>query len=207
MRGAVFCLGVFCLLALMPGMAVAQSVAPPTVKPAQPAPGPDGTPISKEESSAYYAQCTTRNNDLGQLNPIQQDYLCACVALGLEANITVEGMKAKNDISTPTGRRAMAKYLEHTYFPCAIPVLEETVQKDCLRRARSSTFKENGQSHCACVTGRMMRYVRQVGVPETIYRLTMSRLTTEPFAALMTSSGYTKEKYRAYRACFGENPP
>lgn len=200
-------------LSISPMGAWAQSspVSPNTGAPTKALPPslrPNGK-ITKEQAGAFYAQCRDNPAALQDLNPIQRGTFCGCLADGMQAFLTTDIITKMNNPQTDEGRAALGTMLEKVYFPCSLPVIDETIRGECIGRASRGTpaQAQAGQQYCGCLVRHMMTYVQQVGIAETLYTLKISGRMTEPLDALKGSSGYNKEMIRAYQTCFSGQIP
>ncbi len=205
-----FSLMLLVLVGLSTGLKDAWAQSSPIVSnaPSPPAPLPPSlTPngkITKEQAGAFYAQCRDNPAALQDLNPIQRGTFCGCLADGMQAFLTTDIITKMNNPQTDEGRTALGTMLEKVYFPCSMPVMDETIRGECISRSSHGTpaQAQAGQQYCGCLVRHMMTYVQKVGIAETLYTLKISGRMTEPLDALKGSSGYNKEMIRAYQTCF-----
>jgi hypothetical protein len=162
-----------------------------------------GTPLSAAQADAFFKSCTGNSTSLPTFTKAQRDYLCACTASAMQKNLDVEDIQAMKNTTTTTGRDALAKMLTTVHFPCALRPIEDSVRQECMTRAgKNMAFAAAGATHCACLSKKMIDFVRTKGVAEAINKLQLTGQVGEPMDVLMNSSGYQNELIRNYYTCF-----
>lgn len=167
-----------------------------------------GTPVSQVQADAFFKSCSGNTTGLSTFTKIQRDYFCSCVAGAMQKNLMVEDIQAMKNTKTPAGRLALTKMLTHVHFPCALRPIEDSVRQECITRAgQNAKFAAAGTTHCACLSKKMIDFVRTKGVAEAIAKLQLTGQVGEPMDVLMNSSGYQNELIQNYYTCFNGTLP
>ena len=168
----------------------------------------DNAAVNVEQANVFYEQCRDNQLSLQQLNPVQRELLCSCVSAGMQAEMKVGDLRAMLTPNTPSGQKAALKMMDKVYFPCALPPLHDNIHADCMTRAKGNAeFASTADAKCECVSAKMVSYIRTVGIPETLYRLSVNPDVPEPLDALTNGGGYSQELVRNYYSCFDNKLP
>lgn len=107
-----------------------------------------GTAITREMANGYFKNCMAQSDP--RITPESQEDLCACTALKMQENFSVEEMKALGG-NDSKAREAINKMMTGVYGPCMEFPVRDMVMGECLKNKELEAATKNYKAMCGCV--------------------------------------------------------
>jgi hypothetical protein len=146
------------------------------------------TPVTKDTANTYYQNCTAQSDP--RFSQKTQKLFCACTAVKLMENFTIEDMQAtaKQD---QAGRNATNKMITKIYAPCIRYPAREYHYQTCIQNPKSRMLG-NAEKICNCSADQVATHLQGNAESMLTNILRKNPNVMDPMQALYSDPAFQK---------------
>ena len=158
------------------------------------------TKVSKDLANTYFQNCSKQSDE--RFSDNTQKLFCACTAVKLMDNFTVEDMQ---DSARPDqiGRNATNKMITQIYAPCIRFPAREYHYNTCLENPRTKLLGSNKEQICNCSADHVSTHLERYAQSMLINIIKKTPNIVDPMQALYDDKGFQKIIQKKVLTCIG----
>ena len=146
------------------------------------------TPVTKDTANMYYKNCAKQTDP--RFSQETQNLFCACTAVKLMENFTVEDMQATSR-QDQFGRDATNKMITEIYAPCIRYPAREYHYQTCVKDPKSAILG-SAEKICSCSADQVATYLQNNAQNMLANILRTNPNVIDPMQALYDDKGFQK---------------